>query len=299
MPYRKRAIFMALFALAFASLAASGQTITCKITSFRATPSNAVSTEANALNDNDVVAGTWSHLINANSFETGGFLRYTSGQIVPISVANMPYTYLNGINDSGTVVGYYQNSEGNASAKGLVWSNGVFSNLQYPDSVYTMPYAINKSGEIVGWYAVGTNPGAAFLYSNGQFTSISYPGAFSTTAMGINNSGEIVGYWEDSNLNQYGFTYINGTFQSFSYPGQDHTYFTGVNDAGVIVGYYLQDVPYLTEGFVYKNAQFYLVNIPDASASEVLGINQRGDISGVFDLPNVLATRAFIGTGCQ
>lgn len=273
---------------------------TCSYTTFQGNSQANLGSQANGLNDKDYVAGVWSYDNAEAEFSyTRAFLRSSNGDITQVpSPGRAQYNFFNGVNDSRTVVGYYQNN--NTYADGFEYANGVFTALQYPGSVYTEPYGINNNGDIVGWYSFSTSDKGAFLYSGGQFTSIVYPGAFSTVAMGINDLGEIVGYWSDSQLNYYGFIYSNGEFQTVSYPGEPQTVLSGVNDGGEIVGYYVGPGPeYLSAGFIYRNGNFHLVNIPGSSANRVLGINSQGHISGFYDVQNQLAAVAFIGTGCH
>ena len=86
------------------------------------------------------------------------------------SAGNIPNsgTYAFGINDGGTVVGYYYGG-------GFVESGGSYVNLDYPGTnIQTYPEGINKEGQIVGWYNdLSNNHG--FLFSNGSFTALNDP----------------------------------------------------------------------------------------------------------------------------
>jgi hypothetical protein len=84
---------------------------------------------------------------------------------------------LQGINDYGTIVGYYQTVTDNSSATGIEIENGrAAERITYPSAVYTEPHGINNNGDMVGWYALKNSPGAAFLRSAGHFTTFSYQG---------------------------------------------------------------------------------------------------------------------------
>jgi probable HAF family extracellular repeat protein len=289
-----------LLALTAAFAQSNISSITCTYTTFQGSPHANLGSQANSINDVDTVAGTWSEEDKFLFVHVNGFLRSSNGHITQVSYPNMPFTYLNGINQGGTVVGYYQPSSNNLSANGFSWSQGKFTALQYPNSVYTEPYGINKTGDVVGWQAPSGSPGTGFLYSAGNFSSIAYPGAFSTVAAGINNSGEIVGWWEDSNLNKTAFIYSGGQFQNVNFPGENQTFFTAVNDSGEIAGYYVGPGPqYLSHGFVYENGIFKLLNIPNSFASQALGINNNGDISGFYAIKHDRENQAFIGTSCH
>jgi len=292
---------VALCAVTLLALPVVAQTnFTCTYSTFQGDPLANLGSQANALNDYDDIAGTWSYEpYPGGPLQAHGFLRSNTGQNMQLSYSKRPFTYLNGINDSGTVVGYYQYQNHNLSAYGFTWSDGQFTSLQVPGSVYTEPNGINTNGDIVGWYAPADNPGRAFVYTGGQFRNFAYPGAFSTKALGINDTGAIVGYWEDSEITHHGMIYNRGNFQSVDYPGQTQTVLTGINDSGYISGYYIGPGPgYVPGGFLYKDGNFYPANIPNATSSEVLGINKKGDVSGFYQTSTSLPT-AFLGTSCH
>ena len=81
-------------------------------------------------------------------------------------------TYPFGINDGGTVVGYYYDAGG--FAHGFVETGGSYVNLDYPGASQTYPQAINKEGQIVGWYN-DLSSDHGFLFSNGSFTALNDP----------------------------------------------------------------------------------------------------------------------------
>ena len=269
-----------MFGLAsLVSTNSTAQSVTCTYTSSEAANTGPGS-GAYGINRFDATVGTWAD----TSFNAHGFYRSPQGKIVRFSIPKAVNTYPQGINDRGTIVGYFQNVSDNGSANGFKIGDGEVSHITYPGATYTEPHGINKKGDIVGWYALPNSPGAGFRLSGGQFSSFSYPGAaFATVAWGINKSGEIVGMWEDSSINQSGFIYNHGQFQNVSYPGSTGTILTGVNDAGEISGYYLgpgpDQIPY---GFVYSNGTFHPVNIPNTASNIVFGVNAKGDLAGVY-----------------
>jgi hypothetical protein len=60
--------------------------------------------------------------------------------------------------------------------------------VPFAGATYTLPYAINNSGEIVGgWGNAGIATG--FTLIAGTYTSIEYPGANYTFAFDINKKG--------------------------------------------------------------------------------------------------------------
>ena len=59
-----------------------------------------------------------------------------------------------------------------------------------------MPYGINASGQIVGYYFDGSGNEHGFSYNGSTYTTIEPPltGPDGSFAFGINDAGQIVGY---------------------------------------------------------------------------------------------------------
>ena len=107
----------------------------------------------------------------------------------------VPYLNAWGINDAGTIVGYFL-AEG---YPGFVLSNGTYTLLNSG----ALARGINNAGTIVG--TIGTQ---GFVLSNGIYTPLTYPGASATYANGINNLGQIVGQYVDTSGVGHGFLAI-------------------------------------------------------------------------------------------
>jgi hypothetical protein len=110
-----------------------------------------------------------------------------------------------------------------------------------PGSTYTIPTAINQSGEVAGYYTTDGNTGEAhgFLRQpGGTIVAFDPPGSTGTLAYGINTSGMIVGHYVDGA--NYGFIrQANGEFITFdaSVGGSGFgTFPVAINDSGEVVG---------------------------------------------------------------
>jgi probable HAF family extracellular repeat protein len=57
----------------------------------------------------------------------------------------------------------------------------------------------------------------------------------------------------------------------------------GINHSNVIVGWYSD--PFNYHGFIYKNGVFTTVDFPGADYTEAMGINDSGDVVGIYNLP--------------
>jgi uncharacterized membrane protein len=77
-----------------------------------------------------------------------------------LQVQGADYTFANGINNSGTIVGDYTTDIGSS---GFLLSGGVFTTIQFPGSAATEIYGINDSGAIVGDYSDADGNVHAFI----------------------------------------------------------------------------------------------------------------------------------------
>jgi probable HAF family extracellular repeat protein len=180
----------------------------------------------------------------------------------------------NGINDSGQIVGYWEDASGNIH--GYLYNNGVFTSLDYPAAASTEAVGINNSGVISGWYVTTDDVPQGFTYSEGTFTSFTYPGSSRTNAKGINNHGEVVGFYGTT----YSFVDSDGAFTSFGYPGADVSYAFGINDTGQIAGYYLPDSGSPVAFFYDGQSTFTSIQYPDSTETFAYGINNSNVVVG-------------------
>src|SRR5436190_18949360 len=108
-----------------------------------------------------------------------------------------------GINDSGQIVGQYNDLNGHTY--GFLYSGGTYNALNAPSASFTSASAINGSGLIVGYYASSTVAQTVhgFLYNpNGNsYTAVDDPF--------VTNGGGTFGY--GINASQIGGSYINGS----------------------------------------------------------------------------------------
>jgi uncharacterized membrane protein len=143
--------------------------------------------------------------------DSSGFL-LSGGVYTMITVPGAVYTYAEGINKAGVIVGYY--IDGNGNSHGYVDNGGSVTTVDYPGYPNTYLDSINDSGLILGGYGSNTVIGSTtylwthgFLYSQGNFSTFDVPfGAVQATEpYALNNKGEIVGGYVDSQGMTYGF----------------------------------------------------------------------------------------------
>ena len=155
--------------------------------------------------------------------------------------------------------------------------------FQFPNAISTRAFGINNNGSIVGSFRDASNRSHAFVYDGRNFTQLDYPGAVRTFAYKINDAGQLVGAYVDTVGLTHGFSYFRGKFTPINFPGSiDNTAIArGINSRGDIVGMYDLTVD-ITHGFIYQDGQYHTLDTPFAQQTDVLDINDLGEISGYF-----------------
>lgn len=173
-----------------------------------------------------------------------GFL-LSNGAVTTLDFPGATDTYAFGINDLGTVVGYWDllDANGNVLAyHGFTWLKGAFKEVNFPGSVDSSVLGINDRGDLVGaWDSGVTSPiGHGFVCSKGQCFSFDVPFSGSTVTQpdDINALGQIAGGYIDVSGVLHGFLVVGANFTSFDFPSATATIAWGINSAGQIVGRY-------------------------------------------------------------
>src|SRR5262249_42133866 len=114
-----------------------------------------------------------------------------------VDVPRVRFTYANGINNSGQIVGSYDDPF-IAHSHGFLLDNGVFTYFDAPDAILTEAYGINNSGQIVGYFRPPSREFHGFLKDNEVYTTFGLPGLQNSFNFvgGINDSGVVVGYFQ-------------------------------------------------------------------------------------------------------
>jgi len=206
-----------------------------------------------------------------------------------------------GINDSGQIVGSYDDVSG--LEHGFLWNNGSYSRIDYPGGFNTIASGINASSQVVGTYTDTPNCGNcygnthSFLLSNGTYSTLpEAPGSITgtTRAASINTSGQIVGQYTDTCFcKQRGFLLTRGVFTTIDDPGFFSSAAQAINDSGQIVGYGQPGFGtgsahgYLLSGGAFAALDDPLVPQPESGYVGTIptGINNVGDIVGYYEAP--------------
>jgi hypothetical protein len=167
-----------------------------------------------------------------------------------------------------------------------------------PGSVYTVPYSINSSGAIAGYFEDSGFELHGFIRdASGNFTIIDAPGVeagqgYGTVLLSINDSGEVVGYFEpasDPDTYHGFFRDSLGNVTIINAPGLSDTQPGVVNNAGEMVGcasrsFECNDSNVVDSGFVRDSSgNFSSFAISGALNIAVVGLNNPGTVAGFYD----------------
>jgi probable HAF family extracellular repeat protein len=169
-----------------------------------------------------------------------------------------------------------------------------FSYFDFPQSLYTIPTAINSGAAtskilVVGDYDPELDSG--FLVQVGMskgtineaYSAVSFPGSSDQGADGVNDLGQIVGTYDDSAGVQHGYEFNGGTFTTIDVPfsGATATGPTQINNSGEIVGVWI-DSSNVEHGFSLIGGVYTSFDYPGATNTDASCVNNEGDIVGAY-----------------
>lgn len=229
---------------------------------------------------------------------------YQAQNFQKVSYPGAVDTQVAAINNSRTVAGWYDNSDGQIF--GFTEWEGIWTNYQDPhahggSTQVTELLGIEDDGLAVGYYEDSTKVLHPFEIdtTTGQYHNIDVPGAVDSVATGINGKGDIVGWLTLASGVTEGWLLKGGFFTLFAYPASQQTRPTSINWTDDIAGSY-QDRSGDTHGFVLSNPLtsqlFQKIDEPDAgSGTVVTGINNHHAIVGYYS-DGSGNTNGFLGT---
>jgi hypothetical protein len=132
--------------------------------------------------------GTTVGMFKDSSGNMHGFKRYSDGTAIPLNYPGAVETSPTGINDHGTIVGWYSKKlPPNESRHGFIYHNGQWASVNFPNSKYqTMLEAISNSNLILATTVRGSNALNSYIYVNGKFKKMVMPQSSNPTyAFGV------------------------------------------------------------------------------------------------------------------
>ena len=232
---------------------------------------------------------------------------YTYTLIDPVGTG----TSVSGINDSGQIVGSYQDPADTSRTYGYVKApNDSYVTVSPFGSSSVAAYGINDAGLIVGTY-ISRTPNTFNFYGYvgtpaGGFTTINPFSSAFAEALGVSSAGQIAGDYQDPNSGPTPFGqgsiygYVGSADNGFTKVdpfGSDKTVVHGINDSGQIAGYYVdpQTGHYLGYTGTVGSDTFVTISPFGSTNASVLGINNAGQIVGVYQDPRSGGTYGYVG----
>lgn len=206
----------------------------------------AMITVANAINDNGDIVGSYQIVQN----QVHGFLRHNGVYSSIDFPGQSSGTAATGINNSGTIVGNYGNSQG------FVLANGAYKTLDAPQLNSGEPIDTELTGiSNLGWITGRVFTGdfwRGFWYIGGEFDFLEAPFSLDNTVSDANGHGDIVGQASSTCFISFSVESGEGSESTERFPTLESlnppsgVCPTGVNYARVIVGGNYMGVPALT-----------------------------------------------------
>ena len=214
------------------------------------------------------------------------------------NAADPTFNQLLGINNSGTISGYFGSGAPGHPNQGYTiaapYTAFVPDNL--PGSVQTQATGINKAAATTGfWSPTNTGGDANFGFirwanHNGfTYLSVNNPLVSSTPAvnqlLGMNTHKIAAGFYNDANGNSHGYTYTvaGGVFTPVTIPGAVSSAATGINDRDLISGFFT-NAEGKTIGFLkpMTGGAGVRFGVPHSSFTQLLGVNNGGMAVGFY-----------------
>ncbi len=205
------------------------------------------------------------------------------------------FNQLLGINNSGTIAGYFGDGS-NQPNKGYTlappYTQGSYTNENFPNSAQTQVIGINNSNLTVGFWADNSGNNFGFVKNGTAYTNVVDPltqnnattGLQMNQLLGVNDKGFAAGFYSDANGANHAYVYniTGGNF--ISIPGLSNwasDTATGVNNSGLISGSYT-DASGATHGFLDNKGAYTSYNDPNGTDTMFFGLNNNGQAVGSY-----------------
>jgi hypothetical protein len=180
-------------------------------------------TQPTGINDSRRIVGTYETGTSATAFVAHGFLLksgilttldYPGPGAASVNAGTSSGTYVTGINNAGTIVGYFRSPLTAPKTIGFIYRNGAFSSYQCKvrgKPAATQLLGISNGGEIL----VSCNGGYFIRKEHGKhLIAINYSSLPHAVITGLNKFGDVVGYYNPADH--------PSTYYSFIIPGVFH-----------------------------------------------------------------------------
>jgi len=197
-----------------------------------------------------------------------------------------------GINNSGNIVGFYQDANHNSHGFFYNRVTSSFASIDYPNPVCTSgtdARGINNRGDIIGACTDNANNFYGYLLTAEGFSPVQAPGHRSTIPQRISPKGTIVGCIHDQNtsttmfgmsLDSGGFNFFGGTFGGLDGNGFMNN---GVTKGGrIVAGLFMDTSLNRTRAYIVRRGVATSFDYPNAALTQAWDVNAEGDVVGVY-----------------
>ena len=260
----------------------------------------ATETYADFVNTQGVVSGSYVDaegkykpyaLLPTGDFITAEFAIDTESS----GVADIEYFFLHGLTE--TLVAVARAKAVGDVPRTYVGQLGVLHEVQFPGSVSTEGWNINRDESVVGYYDTAEgrrhgfharpvsddDPGAAATGLTYTFESIDVEGVDFLEVAASSDFDDYAGNTKSVDGKKIvGFTLIDGVFTTYDFPGSKNTYFYALGNNGNAAGHY-EDADGLFHGVVLENGELRQYDFPGAVQTFLRGISDAtGALTGDF-----------------
>ena len=190
---------------------------------------------AKAVNATGEVAGA----AGANNSNLSEVFRYSNGTMTSLGTLGGNSGIGNGINLSGQVAGYSQNTSG--AYRAFISNGNTLTDIGDLGGGSAVGYAINDVGQVVGSAVTSDFSNHPFLYSNGTMTDLGTLGspsgsAYWNSAQGVNNKGQVTGTSYTATSGFFAFFWSNGKMTKMGTLGGSWSQGYAINNKGQVTG---------------------------------------------------------------
>ncbi len=178
----------------------------------------AIETDSYGVNNSGTIAGDY---VDASSVQhamlmgkKGAFATVDNNKCQSISGTGGIAFY--GVNKTCTAVGWCTNTSG--VDIGFSWTNGKFTDINFPKASGTQVTGINDKGDVVGLYFDSTGASHGFSKIGTKYTTLDVKGETNSVAWGINNADQITVYATNSAGEFDGYLVTGKTFKKMNNP---------------------------------------------------------------------------------
>ncbi len=210
--------------------------------------------------------------------------------------ADVTFNQLLGINNGGTIAGYFGSGAAGHPNQGYTVASpyASYTAENFPGSVQTQVTGLNNNGTTVGFWStsnlgVGLDPNFGFVHQGSTFTSVNDPlGAGSPAVnqlLGINDNNIAVGFYNDAanTAHAYAYAIAAATFTPITVASATATTATGINDNSLVSGFFTNGAGN-TLGFLenLNGTGLTTFEAPGSTNTMFLGVNGSGEAVGVY-----------------